>query len=53
MDIKSEHLSEPLFTLIRLGLKTVEGRLNKGSFQEMKVYDIIEWYRKVLNLSLP
>ncbi len=44
MDIKSEHLSEPWFTLISLGLKTVEGRLNKGRFQEMKVGDIIEWY---------
>ncbi len=46
MDIKSEHLSEPWFSLISLGLKTVEGRLNKGRFQEMKVDDIIEWYNE-------
>ncbi len=38
-----EHLSEPWFTLIQLGLKTAEGRRNKGIFKEMKVGDIIEW----------
>ena len=27
-----------------LGLKTVEGRLNKGSFKELKVGDIITFY---------
>jgi hypothetical protein len=37
-----ENLSEPWFTLIQLGLKTVEGRKNKGKFKEMKVGDIIE-----------
>jgi ASC-1-like (ASCH) protein len=47
MDIKfSEHLSEPWFTLISLGLKTVEGRLNKGRFQEMQIGDIIEWHNE-------
>lgn len=39
----SENLSEPWFTLISLGLKTVEGRKNKGKFKEMRVGDIIEW----------
>jgi ASC-1-like (ASCH) protein len=44
-DIKySEHLSEPWFSLISLGLKTVEGRKNKGKFKEMKIGDVIEWY---------
>ena len=38
-----ENLSEPWFSLIQLGLKTVEGRKNKGKFKEMKVGDIIEW----------
>ena len=38
-----EHLSEPWFTLISLGLKTVEGRKNKGRFKKMKVGDIVEW----------
>ncbi len=38
-----ENVSEPWFTLISLGLKTVEGRKNKGRFKEMKVGDIIEW----------
>jgi ASC-1-like (ASCH) protein len=38
-----EHISEPWFSLISLGLKTVEGRKNKGKFKEMNVGDIIEW----------
>jgi ASC-1-like (ASCH) protein len=42
----SEHLSEPWFSLISLGLKTVEGRLNKGRFQEMQVGDIVEWHNE-------
>lgn len=38
-----ENVSEPWFSLILLGLKTVEGRKNKGRFKEMQVGDIIEW----------
>jgi ASC-1-like (ASCH) protein len=41
-----EHLSEPWFSLINLGLKTVEGRKNKGRFKDMKVGDIIEWFNE-------
>jgi len=33
---------EPYLSLILSGIKTVEGRLNKGKFKEMKVGDIIE-----------
>ena len=46
MDIKPkyiENVSEPWFTLISLGLKTVEGRKNKGRFKEMEVGDIVQW----------
>lgn len=39
----TENVSEPWFSLINLGLKTVEGRKNKGRFHDMKVGDIIEW----------
>lgn len=38
-----EHLSEPWFSLISLGIKQVEGRLNKGRFNALEVGDIIEW----------
>lgn len=41
-----KHLSEPWFTLIKLGIKTVEGRLNKGAFKEMKVGDVIIFYNE-------
>jgi ASC-1-like (ASCH) protein len=38
-----ENLSEPWFSLISLGLKTIEGRKNKGRFKDMKVGEIIKW----------
>jgi len=41
-----EHLSEPWFTLISLGLKTVEGRKNKGKFKDMQIGDIIQWHNE-------
>ena len=44
-----EHVSEPWFSLISLGLKTVEGRKNKGRFKEMKVNDLIEWRNNDFN----
>ena len=39
-----KHLSEPWFSLIKLGIKTVEGRLNKGDFSKMKLGDTITFY---------
>ena len=38
-----KHVEEPWFGYIRNGKKTIEGRLNKGSFQELKKGDIIHW----------
>lgn len=38
-----KHLSEPWFSLIKLGIKKVEGRLNKGDFSNMKKGDIIQF----------
>lgn len=38
-----KHLSEPWFSLIKLGIKKVEGRLNKGDFANMKKGDIIQF----------
>ena len=40
------HLSEPWFSLIGLGIKDVEGRLNRGKFKELKEGDIIEWHNQ-------
>ncbi len=42
--IYKEHLSEPWFSLILLGLKTCEGRLHKHRFQTYKEGDIIMWW---------
>ena len=44
-----ENVSEPWFTLIYLGLKTVEGRKNKGRFKEMQVGEVIEWTNNDFN----
>ena len=38
-----KNLSEPWFSLIKIGKKKVEGRLNKGDFSLMKIGDIIQW----------
>jgi ASC-1-like (ASCH) protein len=43
------HLSEIWFNLINLGLKTVEGRLNKGDFSKMNVGEVIEWINDDFN----
>ena len=37
----TKNVSEPWFSLIKCGLKTTEGRLNKGDFAEMKRGDTI------------
>lgn len=42
--IYKKHLSEPWFSLVKLKIKSVEGRLNKGIFLNLKVGDIIEFY---------
>lgn len=43
------HLSEPWFSLIATGLKTVEGRINKGKFAGLAVGDIITFYNDDFN----
>ena len=45
----NKHLAEPWFTLIKLGLKTVEGRLNKSDFKKMNIGDIITFYNDDFN----
>jgi ASC-1-like (ASCH) protein len=41
MTTYTKHLSEPWFSLIKLGVKKCEGRLNKGDFADMKKDDYI------------
>lgn len=41
MTVYEKNLSEPWFSLIKLKMKSVEGRLNKGDFANMKVGDSI------------
>lgn len=36
-----KRVSEPWFTLIGMGLKQVEGRLNKGDFARLETGDVI------------
>jgi len=45
------HVSEPWFSLIKNGEKTVEGRLNKGTFSQLKEGDNIEFFNNELNDS--
>ena len=41
MTTYTKHLSEPWFSLIKIGAKKCEGRLNKGDFLHMKKGDYI------------
>ena len=43
-----KHLSEPWFTLVGLGLKSVEGRLDKGQFATLEPGHAITWYNDSL-----
>jgi ASC-1-like (ASCH) protein len=44
-------VSEPWFSLIKIGAKKVEGRLNKGDFGAMKVGDIIVFENSELSYT--
>lgn len=41
MSVFEKNLSEPWFSLVKLNIKSVEGRLNKGDFANMTVGDYI------------
>jgi ASC-1-like (ASCH) protein len=42
--IYTKHISEPWFSLLAVGCKTVEGRLYNDDWEKMKEGDIIDWY---------
>lgn len=42
--MQRKHLSEPWFTLIGLGIKSVEGRLDKSYFATVQPEDVVMWY---------
>lgn len=44
MTIYKKSISEPWFSLICVGKKNIEGRLNKGDFKKMEVGDVIFFY---------
>ena len=44
----TKNISEPWFSLIKIGLKTVEGRLNKGDFASLTKGDCIKFVNNEL-----
>ena len=44
-------VQEPWFSLIKKGIKSVEGRLNKGDFSRMKVGDIVTWTNSIKKIK--
>jgi ASC-1-like (ASCH) protein len=42
--IYKKHISEPWFSLLAVGCKTVEGRLHHEDWEKMQKGDIIDWY---------
>ena len=51
MSIYTKNLSEPWFSLIKVGLKKVEGRLNKSDFNKMNIGDIIIFENNNFNIK--
>jgi ASC-1-like (ASCH) protein len=47
----NKHLSEPWFTLIKIGSKKIEGRINKGEYGDMKKNDTIEFTNNDLGFN--
>ena len=47
----TKHLSEPWFSLIKLGIKKCEGRLKKGDFAEIKKGDYIKFENNELGFE--
>jgi ASC-1-like (ASCH) protein len=47
-EIKSFNVSEPWFSLIQAGTKSVEGRLAKSKFAEIQAGEIIRWTNEEL-----
>ena len=43
MTLYTKNVSEPWFSLIKIGAKKCEGRLNKGDFQKMEKGDMIKF----------
>lgn len=46
-----KNVSEPWFSLIALGLKKVEGRLDKGDFADAKAGDTVTWVNSDLGFE--
>lgn len=44
VNIYRKHLSEPWFSLMAVGCKTIEGRLNSGDWSSMEDGSLIDWY---------
>ena len=51
VNIYRRHLSEPWFSLMAVGCKTVEGRLNSGDWSSIKENDIIDWFNEDFGLK--
>jgi len=46
-----KHLSEPWFSLMAVGCKTIEGRLNQGDWHSIEEGDQIDWYNDDFGLK--
>ena len=51
VNIYRRHLSEPWFSLMAVGCKTVEGRLNSGDWLSMEDGDQIDWFNEDFGLK--
>jgi ASC-1-like (ASCH) protein len=49
--VYEKHLSEPWFSLIKVGIKTVEGRLNRNDINAIHIGDVISFYNNDFGFS--
>ena len=50
-NIYRKHINEPYFSLIAVGCKTVEGRLNRDDWAKIEEGDQIDWYNDDFSLK--
>jgi ASC-1-like (ASCH) protein len=51
VNIYRKHLSEPWFSLMAVGCKTIEGRLNCGEWTSIEEGEGIDWYNDDFGLK--
>lgn len=50
MTVWRKHVDEPFFGYLNLGIKTIEGRLYRDDWTQMKIDDVIVFYNEAVEV---